>query len=223
MSKFDINNNPYLQSRALWEDIYGSVHDKLKKAYRLQFALIGVVTILTIGLVVVSGRSEIKPYLTVLKGNEVITVHDFDAVEADNLKPKLAEMLAKNFLVQARGVSTDSTVNNANRMKALSVTSGGTTNTLMGYLRNNPPIKNTTRTINVETVLHKSAHSITLRWQEVTTNSHTGKAITNEHYTADLTYEFDSDQLTDIQRHYNPTGFTLTSLSWSKDVMPTRR
>lgn len=37
-----MNDNPYLQSKLLWNDLYGSIENKLKQSNRLNLSLIHI-------------------------------------------------------------------------------------------------------------------------------------------------------------------------------------
>ncbi len=217
MSDLNVSHNPYLQSRALWNDMYGSIQNKLQNAYRIIFIFAVVVVILALGLVMISGRSQIKPYLAVLKGNEILTVNEFTSPDFKPLQTKLAVILAEQFLVNSRALSSDSDVNQTNRIKALSVVSNEATRILKDYF-NAEVSSNVTRQVLIHTVLIKASNTLDLRWQEVLRDKQSGELLSQQDYSAQISFIFDGDHLSEQQRVFNPLGFYITHLAWAKDL-----
>lgn len=217
MSDLNVSHNPYLQSRSLWNDMYGSIQVKLQNAYRIIFILAVVIIVLALSLVVVSGRSHIKPYLVVLKGNDVLTVNEFSSPDFNRLQSKLAVILAEQFLVNARAWSSDRAVNQSNHIKALSVVSNEATKILKTYFANAKDSV-VSRQILIHTVLLKSPHTLDLRWQEILRDNQSGELLGQQDYSAQITFMFNDPHLSEQQKAFNPLGFYITQLVWARDL-----
>ena len=128
-------HNPYLQSKVLWNDLYGSLQVKLENSYRIIFILSLVIVLALIGFIIVAGESKVIPYVTVIHGNEVLTLDRSRPQELKTWQPKLAGFFARNFIQYARSVSADAEVNAQNKVAAFALASGATTERLKTFYR----------------------------------------------------------------------------------------
>lgn len=212
--------NPYLQSKLLWNDVYGGLQIKLENSYRIIFALSIVIVIAIIGFVIVSGETKIKPIPFVIHGNDIITLNNQDKTSFDSVKPKLSLMLARNFIRHVRSVSTDSTVNDNNRISTLSFVTGAASKTIKSFYEKNNANQLAThviRHVKITSILRASNHTLNVRWRENTRSSRTGDLIKSEPYIAQITYQFSKPSQNPIILQHNPLGFEITQLSWSAD------
>jgi len=220
-SSLSVADNPYLQSRALWDDIYGSLQDKLENAYRIIFILASVIAIAIVALVIMATHNRIQPYLAVLHGDEVLTVHDMQSSDFNTLKVKLATVIAKEFIQTTRSVSLDDDVNRRHRIQAFSFVAGPAMQTLKRYYEKEDAKSQTNRPLThavIQTVLIKSSHSLLLRWQELQLDRHTGDILARDYYTAELTYAFQPKKPNAIIASHNPLGFTISDFAWAKEL-----
>ena len=65
-------NNPYLASKQLWHDLYGSVETKLTRANRIILVLCLALAISTLVIGLMATQPRIQPYVAVLHGNEFL-------------------------------------------------------------------------------------------------------------------------------------------------------
>lgn len=63
-------NNPYLQSRLLWDELYGNTQTRLENSYRMIWLLVMSVLATIAGIIYVSTQSQIKPYVAVIRDND---------------------------------------------------------------------------------------------------------------------------------------------------------
>lgn len=210
--KFD---NPYLQSKALWNDLYGSVEERLKVAYRLIVIMAISLGVCSIGLMVLASHSPIQPYVTVVHGNELVSLTRFDQPGLDTFKPKLATLLVRDFIQKARGVSLDQKINQQHFIDALSMTSGPATPVLKIFHATLLP--NVLIETEITSLIVESQHGMHVRWQEVKRDAKSGEIVATEQYSAELTFQFGVASENSRIAEHNPLGFYITSLAWSQD------
>jgi type IV secretory pathway TrbF-like protein len=212
--------NTYLESRTLWNDVYGSLQTKLENSYRIIFCLSVVIAIAMVGFVIIASNPKIKPMPFVLHGNDIITLSDQNAAAFSTLRPKLSLILAQDFIRHARITSGDNTVNANNHIAALSVVNGAAAHVLKNYFHTcgvDQSSQTTTNNVQINSVLAQSDHTLEIRWTEESRNAQSGDVISTMQYIADMTYTFDAPSSNPIILKNNPLGFVITNLSWSKD------
>ena len=212
--------NPYLQSKVLWNDMYGSLQLKLENSYRIIFILSCVILLAMIGFIIVAGESKVQPYVTVIYGDEVLTLDQSSYRELQALHPKLTLFFTKNFIRYARGVSADGDVNVQNKVAAYAFVSGAATERLAQfYQKNNSDTiaRHAVKEIHITSVLRTSAHTIEVRWREDWHAVLSGKLQRSQRYIAQLTYRFHQPSQNHRILRVNPLGFYITQISWSED------
>ena len=209
-----------MQSRALWNDLYGSIQTKLENSYRVIFILSLVILSAIIGLVVIAGETKIKPMPFIVHGNEVLTVANANTAEFQSLKPTLAAYFIKQFIRNARTVSADGEANANNKIAALSFTTGEATHVLKEfYEENNPNVlaQQFVKNITITSALQNSAHTLDVRWREDWRNVRSGEIVQSQHYIAQLIYYYQAPSQNEIILRNNPLGLAITHLAWSLD------
>lgn len=209
-----MSNNPYLQSKILWNDLYGSVESKLMRANHIILALCVLLAITSISMVYVASRSRVQPYVAVLHGNELLTLSKFDQPNLVAIKPKLAALMSRDFIKKCRGVSLDDHVNRENFIAALSMTSGAATGVVKDYHLHK---SNNLVALEITSLILRSNHVIDVRWLETERDPKSGEKLGSQRYGAELTYRFDKVSSISLIAEHNPLGFYMTSLAWSKD------
>ena len=220
MGNFAQSDNPFLQSRALWNDLYGDVQIKLENAYRVIFILAVVIVIAMISMVVMASQSHVKPYLTVLHGSDVLTVRDTESTEFATLQPKLAELLARQFIQHARAVSSDATMNTQHQIHAFAHVAGPAVTWLKTQFQHDPSDEEPMRHVIVDTVLMKSEKTLDVRWSEDTLDAKSGERLNRQHYSAELNFTFQPPSNDTSVAEHNPLGFYITHILVAKDRVP---
>jgi type IV secretory pathway TrbF-like protein len=210
-----IVDNPYAQSLALWDDLYGSVQLRLQNAYRVIACLSLVLVVTIVGLTVMSFKSNVKPYVALLRGDELITVKSFQDQQANTVKPQLAMQLVKQFITSARSVSLDPEQNQHNHVQAYSYIGGSATDVLKAYFASRQT--KDLQAIQITTVLMKSPHVMDIRWKETRRNRSSGETIASEIYSAEITFSYQTPSQDLVVADHNPFGFYITSLAWARD------
>lgn len=212
--------NPYLQSKVLWNDMYGSLQTKLENSYRILFILSIVILVSIIGLVMVARESKVQPYVTVIHGDEILTLDQSTDRDIQTLHPKLGLFFTKNFIQYARAVSADGTVNAQNKMAAYALVAGPATERLKAFYTNHNPntiAHHAVKEIHITSVLRISAQTIEIRWKEAWSDVRSGKWLRATYYIAQLSYQFEKPSSNLRILRVNPLGFYITHLSWSED------
>jgi len=217
----NIEENPYLQSRMLWNDVYGDVESRLQKAQRLNMVLSGLIGLSLILITVVALQTQTVSVPFIVRGDDVITVNETLDAKDKTLQARLAPYFAKNFLLAARAVSHDKEVNQRHVAQAFAMTSGVATAALKRFFQQNSPISlaNTqTRRIHMTSILRESAHSLHVRWTEASFEAKTGQPLGKTYHLAEITYQYGKPSTDRHILQSNPMGFYITSLVWSDDL-----
>lgn len=216
--KKQMADNPYLQSRTLWQDVYGS-SEKRSQQWYITTVILGItLSIAVIGMIMLATRSTIKPYPILLRGEEIIAVHDTIDASFNELKPKLAIHFAKEFLRNVRTLTLDKNENTRKHIAALSFTQGQATHVVKDYLDQTPQASKQSTTIAITSILRDSAKSFTIRWKETTYPSNVTLLSHKRRYVAHLNYDFRSQPSSDSMAKTNPLGFYITQLDWSEEL-----
>ncbi|MCH9770695.1 MAG: type IV secretion system protein [Gammaproteobacteria bacterium] len=213
-------NNPYLQSKALWNDVYGSVEIKLQNAYRIILILAVVIGIAIIGFVVVAGESKVQPVPFIVHGDEVITLTASQSTSVNRIKNQLAVFFAKQFIRASRTVSADGESNAAHEIAAVSMVKGEALKVLKQYYKINDPNTIGNRSvvdIGITSVISPAPHHLTIRWRQTYRDSQSGQVLQIKSFLGDLTYGFDRPSQNATILNHNPVGFVVRYLSWSSD------
>lgn len=213
-----IGKNPYLQSKALWNDLYGDTVNALTHSRRLNILLGGLLLLCVIGLIISAGRTKIRTVPFIVHGDEVITLTD--SSQSAGLTEKLAPYFAGQFIRSSRSVSTDTAVNAGEKIAAYSFVSGAAAEILKNfYLKNNADIisQHFVKNIDVTSVLSLSPHTFSIRWRENFRNAQSGELIKSQNYIAQLTYSYKKPSQNETVLKNNPMGFYITELSWAPD------
>ncbi len=194
--------------------MYGDIEMKLVRANLVIIVLCLLLVISTMGLIIMSMKSRVQPYVTVLHGNELLTLTKFDQPKLATLKPKLAMLLGREFIQKTRGVSIDADINQSNFIYALSMTSGAATGVVKDH--QNKQSKNIVN-LQITSVILQSPHVIDIRWLETMRDPKTGERLNSQHYSAELTFQFQPTSKNQLIAKNNPLGFYITNVAWSQD------
>jgi type IV secretory pathway TrbF-like protein len=217
-----IKDNPYLQSRMLWNDVYGQAEKHLHFSLGLNAVLVLGLMASIAGMITLSHQRSIKPYPFIIHGEHVLTSTEESQAAVEHLKPQLANVLAKGFIRNMRRVSTDQHVNRERQMAALAVTSHQALAVTQHYFQDNNAnntAKSKINDVKITSVLQSSEQTLVVRWQELWREPKTGEVLATEQYVAEMTYQFDTPSTHELVLKYNPLGFYVQRLSWSLEKM----
>ena len=213
--------NPYFDSKRLWNDVYGTLENKLRNALAIIVVLSFVIVVSVGAVIYMASRSHIIPYVVTLRGNELVTVNELKSDAFATIQPKLALNLSELFLQQVRNRTLDKAVNQDNHIKAYAVASNSTSAVVKDHFeemnKDDLLVK-----IEINAALLKSNNTLQLRWKENRYDRLTGAIQSAKSYSAELTYQFASVSLDPVVASHNPLGFYITSCAWSEDLTSVR-
>ncbi len=213
--------NPYLQSKSLWNDMYGDVQTKLENAYRIIFILSLVIGVAIVGFILIAGEVKVKPIPFVIHGDEVVTLNATNVSDSQAIQTQLANYFVKQFIRDSRSVSVDSDVNQNQEIAAYSFVSGAATKTLTDFYEKYVPkeiASSHVKSVHITSVLRSSRQSFDIRWDEETRKVETGELVETKHFIAQITYQYQLPSGDAVVLRNNPMGFQITQLSWSEDI-----
>lgn len=214
----NIKDNPYLQSRVLWNDVYGETQKALHVSRGFNaFLVIGIIISIA-GMVYLANQRAIKPYPFIIHGEHVLTSTEESQAAVEHLKPQLANVLAKGFIRNVRAVSTDSYVNRERQMAALAVLNQEALGVVEQFYQThqaNTLAKTKINNVKITSVLQSSPQTLVIRWQETWRHVKTGEVLAREQYIGEMVYQFDTPSTHELVLKHNPLGFYITHLTWS--------
>ncbi len=198
--------------------MYGSLQIKLQNSYRVSLILAITLVIAIIGIITIAAETKVKPIPFIIHGNEVLTLSE--QANLTSAKPKLAIYFAKQFIRDARTVTSDGDANAEHVIGAYSLTSGAATEVLKDFYKRHQPdviARHLVKSIVITSMLQKSAHTLDMRWREVSRDINSGNVVHTVNYIAEISYVFKTPSQNETIVKHNPLGFYITELSWSND------
>lgn len=222
LSRFqkELSKNPYLQSKALWNDMYGDLEHRYRKNQLIIIILTAVIALAMIGLIIVAGEIKVKSVPFVIHGNELITITDEAKSDFQSIQPKMAIYFAKQFIHDARSVSVDADINIKHKIASFSLVTGAAMQILKDFYEKNDPniaALHQTKDIEITSILPQSARTLSIRWKENTRDMHSGEIVKIENYIADISYQYTKPSDNETILKNNPLGFYITYFSWTLD------
>ncbi len=216
-----LSNNPYLQSKMLWHELYGNVQIKLENSYRIIAILSFTLLIAIIGFIIVAGETKVQPVPFVLRGDSLLTVSNLaDSQEFQRLKPKLALYFTRQFIESVRTVTTDGDVNRQHHMQSIAFANSEALGVLKSYFeQHDADLIAQKSVVNVEnlSVLPESANTVVARWVDVARDPVNGDVLYRKPFIAQLTFGYEKPSGNETLVRLNPLGFVIRYLSWSED------
>lgn len=215
-----VENSPYLQSKLLWNDLYGGVEEQLLRSRRISWFLSGVLVLCVFMLVVVSSRSSVTPVPFLVHGDEIITATNIDSPSLNSVRPKLSPYFAKNVIRNARTVSVDRSANRRMKEQALTFSDDQARSFLLASFKVEDPNligEKLIRSVHITSLLQRSDSQFLIHWQERWQSAKTGRLIKTLPYIGELRFEYREGVGDQQALHDNPLGFYVTELAWSVD------
>jgi type IV secretory pathway TrbF-like protein len=213
-----IENNPYLQSQQLYNDMYGSAEERYKKSRRFNQYLCGLVALSIFGIIYIGTQSKFIPYVVEIQNGQVIYTGVANNSNYDSLKPQLAIFFFQDFIKSARSVSIDGDIEQNNQKKAYALTKGVATTELDQFFKQRDPyVVVTKRTISVDVnyVNQLPNNAVEIGWTETSHDSQTGQILYQERYIGEFSFDWSSPSQNDYILQNNPFGFYITNISWT--------
>lgn len=212
----------YLNARREWDERYADLVLGKRNWQLASAALVLLALILALGLVWISARTRVIPYVVeVDKLGYAITIPT--ALRASNV-PATVERMKRfevaAFIRNARAVSTDPAVEQFMLDDLLAHTRGAANKFLDSYYHADDfaqspfqVAKHRTVTVQIESILQMSSRSYEVRWNE-SARDLSGAALGTTQWEALLETELAPPASSDSVIS-NPLGFYVTRLSWA--------
>ncbi|WP_440616365.1 type IV secretion system protein [Cysteiniphilum sp. 6C5] len=184
--------------------------------------------VLLIASVMLYMTPKVYPVIVKVNGNnQILSIERAAQIDPRSITPEMHTYLIEQFVKNARQVSFDGHLQQDMIKSAYAYLQGAATQALEDFYQKRDPFKvAATETISVvinsvTPAVGGSPTSTQVRWSEITKDTQTGKVIANNQYTGVFTYKQNDEppQGQDIAL-YNPMGFYITHISWSKDYRP---
>lgn len=214
----EMENNPYLQSRALWLDIYGNAEERYKKSGKLNFQLLILVGICIFGIIYIGSQSKYIPYVVQMQNGQVIYTGAASSSNFDTMKPTLAKYFIQNFVKSARAVSVDGYIEKNNQKKAYALTQRAATTEMDNFFKNRDPylvVKKRTISINVNYVNQLPNHAFQVGWTEISRDSQSGQTLYQKQFVGEFDFKWNTPSQNEFILQNNPFGFYVTNISWT--------
>lgn len=214
----DIDNNPYLQSRALWLDMYGNAEQRYRKARQINCRLLILVGLCILGIIYIGAQSKYIPYVVQVQNGQVIYTGAANSSNFETMKPTLAKFFIQNFVKSARAVSVDGYIEKNNQKTAYALTQGAATTELDNFFKDRDPysiVKKRTISINVNYVNQLPNHAFQVGWTERSRDSQSGQALYQEKFVGEFDFTWNAPSQNEFILQNNPFGFYVTNISWT--------
>jgi type IV secretion system protein VirB5 len=218
MTKDQEITNPYLVARREWDERYGSLITRARNWRFIAFLSAGAALVQGAGLVALSMRSKIVPYVVAVDslGRQVAAVSAEQALPSDD---RLKRAALFDWVTDLRTVTNDSVA----QRKAIDrvyarVANGSQGMTLISeYYRHDPPHKRAqseTVSIDVQAVLPTSDRTYQVEWIENTRDLQ-GQVKSQERWKGAFTIAL-NPPTDELLAHVNPLGIYVTTVSWTR-------
>ena len=213
-----IDNNPYLQSRALWQDIYGNAKMRYRQSRKLNFRLLILVGLCIVGMIYIGSQSKYIPYVVQVQNGQVIYTGAASRSNFNGMKPALAKFFIQDFITSARAVSVDGYIEKNNQKKAYALTQGAATTELSTLFKARDPytiVKKRTISVSVNYVNQLPNQAFRVGWTEISRDSQSGQMLYQKQFIGEFNFKWDTPSQSEFILQNNPFGFYVTNVSWT--------
>ena len=210
--------NPYLVARREWDERYGTLITRAKNWRLLAVLCASAVLIQTVGLIVLSMRSKVVPYVVAVDslGRQVAAGAAEESSEVDERLKRAAmfEWVGDLRMITADGIAQRKAIDRvyariANASEAMAVVNE--------FYRGNPPqnrAQTETVSVDVQSVLATSDRTYQVEWVE-TVRDMTGQVQSEDHWKGAFTIAINPPTDERLIRT-NPIGIYVTNASWTR-------
>ena len=212
-------DNPYLQSRQLYNDIYGNAEQRYRRSRYLNYFLTGSILVAILGIIYIGSQSKYVPYVVQVQDGIVVYGNVAQQSNIDDQRPLLAVYFLRDFLSSARSVSVDGGNNASQEKKAFAFTTGMATTTLSDYIDHYDPMtvaEDHTVTVKINYINKTAGNSYQCGWTEVYRDSANGQINGTKKFNGVFTSEWGKSSQNKSILENNPFGFYITSIAWTE-------
>lgn len=164
------------------------------------------------------------PLMVKINGNnQILSVDRASEINYSSINPEIHTFLIEQFVKNARTVSIDGVLQKRMLQEAYAYTQGAATRDLQKLIEERDPyLLASTKVITVEINnvvpnVGGSPSTTQVTWTEIGKDPKTSQVISKQTYTGQFTFKQDKKPATDESiLLYNPLGFYITNISWSK-------
>lgn len=214
----EVSNNPYVQSRLMYEDIYGCAEERYKKSRRFNFLLLGCVFLSILGVIYIGSESKFIPYVVEVQNGQVIYANTATESNIEPFRSKMAYYFLQGFIQSARTVSVDGTYQADQERKAFALTTGAATTKLSGYFDTHDPFKRAEKqmvSVTINYIKHIS-DSYEVAWTETVRDSTSGQVISQHQFSGTFMTQWGQPSQSNTVLKNNPFGFYISNFSWTE-------
>ena len=210
--------NPYLVARREWDERYGTLITRAKNWRLLAVICASAVLIQTVGLIVLSTRSKVVPYVVAVDslGRQVAAGAAEESSEVDERLKRAAmfEWVGDLRMITADGIAQRKAIDRvyariANASEAMAVVNE--------FYRGNPPqnrAQTETVSVDVQSVLATSDRTYQVEWVE-TVRDMTGQVQSEDHWKGAFIIAI-NPPIDERVIRTNPIGIYVTNASWTR-------
>jgi type IV secretion system protein TrbF len=210
--------NPYLQSKMLWNDVYGDVYNRLRRSNILNYVLCGIIAFMSVGMISIANEAKVKSVPFIVKNNEAISLVGSEG-NSGELQDKLAAFFVKQFIRFSRSISGDVDVNKNNEIAAYSFTHGNAGTYLRNFYLHNDPntvARNLLTSVKIDSILPVSKSTYEVRWEQRYLSPKNGRFLYTKHFVGQFSYHYGSPSSNDEILKNNPMGFVINNFTWTQ-------
>ncbi len=214
----EIANNPYLQSRLLWQDMYGGAERHYRASRKLNQRLLILLGIAILGVIYIGAQSKYVPYVVQMQDGQVVYSGAAQSSNFNNLKPGIATYFIQEFIKSARSVSTDGFIEKNKQKRSYALTQGASTKELSDFFDSRDPFalaKKESISVQIHFVNKLPNNVFRVGWSEIARDSTSGSIVGTTNYTGEFTYKFAAPAQSQFILQNNPFGFYITNISWT--------
>jgi type IV secretion system protein VirB5 len=213
---------PYQAAAQAWDERIGSARVQARNWRLMALGCLGLALATSGALIWRSGQSLVTPYVIEVDRAGAVRAVGEAATPYRPTDAQIAFHLA-HFITDVRALSLDPIVVRQNWLEAYQYTTSQGAARLNDFARASNPFDRVgavSIAVEVISVVRASDRSFALRWIE---RSYSHGALTaTEHWTAMVSIVLEPPRTEERLRH-NPLGIYVDSVSWSRDLEPTRQ
>jgi type IV secretory pathway TrbF-like protein len=165
------------------------------------------------------------PLMVKINGNnQILSVDRATEINFSSINPEIHTFLIEQFVKNARTVSIDGLLQKHMIQEAYAFTQGSATRDLQKLIEERDPyLLASTKVITIEINsvvpnIGGSPSTTQITWTEIGKDPKTSQVISKQTYTGQFTFKQDKKPASDESiMLYNPLGFYITNISWSKN------
>ena len=222
MKDLNIDSLPFLQSKKLYDDLYGNSEQRYKKSVLINIVLSAALIISIGGLINLGGQVKHIPYLVTTDGKTAVGQGSIEHQEiSSQQKGSLGKYFLTQFIKNIREVSVDGEVEEDKIKASYSLARGAALTKAVAYVKKVNPYeiatKNTINITNIHHILKISSSTYKARWTESINDSQTGFEKSKRTMVGEFNINWGAPSNNEKVLKTNPLGFYIVNYSWIEE------